>query len=73
VANPPAPAAITFENGENEFPQRITYRQPGKGQLAATISQLDGSRPVNYVWVECGKAKPPVVINSTAPQRRRSE
>lgn len=71
--NTAAPASITFENGEHDFPQRITYRQPKKGELAATISRIDGSRPVSYAWVECGKARPPVVINNPAPQRRRGE
>ena len=71
--NPATPTAIAFENGEHDFPQRIMYRQMKKGELAATISRLDGSRPVNYAWVECGKARPPVVINNTAPQRRRNE
>ena len=68
-----APNSIRFENAEHDYPQRIFYRQLKKGELAATISRLDGSRPVNYAWVECGKAKPPVVINSPAPQRRRNE
>ncbi|HEX5008738.1 MAG TPA: DUF6265 family protein [Hyphomonadaceae bacterium] len=72
AAAPATPAAITFENGEHDFPQRIVYRQPKKGELAATISRLDGSRPVNYAWVECGKAAP-VIINNPAPSRRRNE
>ena len=57
-----APNSVRFENADHDFPQRIFYRQPKKGELAATISRLDGSRPVNYAWVECGKARPPVVI-----------
>jgi len=57
-----APNSVRFENAEHDFPQRIFYRQPKQGELTATISRLDGSRPVNYAWVECGKARPPVVI-----------
>ena len=67
-----APNSIRFENSEHDYPQRIVYRQPKKGELAATISRLDGSRPVNYAWVECGKAAP-VVINSPTTSRRRNE
>jgi hypothetical protein len=67
-----APNSIRFENGEHDYPQRIVYRQPKKGELAATISRLDNSRPVNYAWVECGKAAP-VIINNPATSRRRNE
>ena len=72
AANPAAPASITFENAEHDYPQRIVYRQPKKGELAATISRLDGTRPVNYAWVECGKAAP-VIINNPTTSRRRNE
>ena len=49
----PAPAAISFENSENNFPQRIAYHAAGKKSLAATISKLDGSRPTDYAWEKC--------------------
>ena len=49
----PAPAAISFENSENNFPQRIEYHSSGKKSLAATISKLDGSRPTGYAWEKC--------------------
>jgi hypothetical protein len=63
-ADAPAPAAtpaegerprpsITFENPEQDYPQRITYRSLGEKGLAAHISQLDGSRPADYVWIYC--------------------
>lgn len=48
----PPPAVVTFENGEHDYPQRITYRKTDKG-LAATISKLDGSQPVSYAWAPC--------------------
>jgi hypothetical protein len=63
------PNSIRFENAEHDFPQRIFYRQPKKGELAATISRLDGSRPVSYAWVECGKAAPVVIRPSGSRQR----
>ena len=48
-----APASsVVFENGDHDFPQRIEYRAAKEG-LAATISKLDGSRPVQYVWERC--------------------
>ena len=48
-----APAtSVVFENGDHDFPQRIEYR-PAKEGLAATISKLDGTRPVQYVWERC--------------------
>jgi hypothetical protein len=43
---------VTFENGDHDYPQRIQYRQTEQG-LAATISKLDGSRPVDYAWARC--------------------
>lgn len=48
-----APAAsVTFENGDHDYPQRIQYRAVDGG-LAATISKLDGTRPVEYAWTRC--------------------
>lgn len=44
---------VVFENVANEYPQRIAYRSPGRDRLAATVSQLDGSRPTNYSWTRC--------------------
>jgi hypothetical protein len=55
VENPASaagPASITFENAQQDYPQRIAYRKDGKG-LAATISTLDGSRPTEYRWTRC--------------------
>jgi hypothetical protein len=49
----PAPAAISFENSENNFPQRIEYHSAGRKSLAATISKLDGSQPTGYAWEKC--------------------
>lgn len=51
----PATAAagtVVFENGDHDYPQRIAYRAIENG-LAATISKLDGARPVEYVWERC--------------------
>jgi len=47
-----APNTVTFENGDHDYPQRITYRGTDKG-LTANISLLDGSRPVAYAWERC--------------------
>ena len=47
-----APNTVTFENGDHDYPQRITYRATDKG-LAANISKLDGTRPVAYAWDRC--------------------
>ena len=47
-----APNTVTFENGDHDYPQRITYRATDKG-LAANISLLDGSRPAAYAWERC--------------------
>lgn len=53
AATAPGPAvSVVFENGDHDFPQRIEYRQAKEG-LAATISKLDGSRQVPYVWERC--------------------
>lgn len=48
----PVLPSVTFENGDHDYPQRITYRATPTG-LAATISKLDGSRPFEYAWVKC--------------------
>lgn len=47
-----APNTVTFENGDHDYPQRITYQATKEG-LAATISKLDGTRPGNYAWARC--------------------
>jgi hypothetical protein len=47
-----AQTSVTFENGDHDYPQRIQYRQTEQG-LAASISKLDGSRPVEYSWQRC--------------------
>lgn len=53
AADSPVPAvAVTFENGDHDYPQRIAYRRTEQG-LAATISKLDGSRPFEYAWTRC--------------------
>lgn len=46
------PNQVSFENGDHDYPQRITYRGTEDG-LAATISKLDGSRPMEYAWTRC--------------------
>jgi hypothetical protein len=51
-AAPAAPNAVSFENPDHDYPQRITYRAT-KGGLAATISKMDGSRPTDYAWERC--------------------
>jgi hypothetical protein len=51
-AGPAAPNAVTFENPQHDYPQRISYRATRDG-LAATISRVDGSRPVEYGWSRC--------------------
>jgi hypothetical protein len=58
----PAANAITFENGDHDYPQRIAYRLVKRGELAATISKLDGSRPVNYAWGRCDGARQPAPV-----------
>ena len=45
-------SSVTFENGDHDYPQRIQYRRTEQG-LAALISKLDGSRPVEYGWARC--------------------
>ncbi len=52
TSTPGAPDSVTFENGDHDYPQRITYRKTKNG-LAATISLLDGSRPTQYAWAPC--------------------
>ncbi len=49
---PPAAPSITFENGDHDYPQRISYYRTETG-LAASISKLDGTRPFSYNWVPC--------------------
>ena len=44
--------SVVFENGDHDYPQRIEYRATKDG-LGATISKLDGSRPVDYLWERC--------------------
>lgn len=48
-----ADAQVTFENPEHDFPQRIRYMSTGRNALAATISQMDGSRPTSLSWKRC--------------------
>jgi hypothetical protein len=43
---------VTFENPQHDYPQRISYRAE-RGGLAATISRIDGTRPVQYAWSRC--------------------
>jgi hypothetical protein len=45
--------SVTFDNPQNEYPQRISYRTEGKAGLGATISRLDGSQPQDFHWVRC--------------------
>jgi Domain of unknown function (DUF6265) len=45
---------VTFENGDHDYPQRISYRATEDG-LTAEISKLDGSRPFAYSWARCGR------------------
>jgi hypothetical protein len=51
-AGPASPNSVTFENPQHDYPQRISYRVEKDG-LAATISRMDGSRPVQYGWSRC--------------------
>ncbi len=46
------PNSVRFENPDHDYPQRIFYRANG-GDLVATISRLDGSRPGDYAWSRC--------------------
>jgi hypothetical protein len=48
----PVPGVV-FENASHDYPQRINYRPDGRNRLAATISLLDGGRPVEYRWERC--------------------
>jgi hypothetical protein len=48
------PNQVTFENGDHDYPQRITY-VGGDNMLTASISKLDGSRPFSYSWERCGR------------------
>ena len=52
AAGTPPGTAVVFENGDHDYPQRIEYRATKDG-LGATISKLDGSRPVEYLWERC--------------------
>lgn len=52
-ADPKAPPQITFENDQNAFPQRVTYRVGDKGTLAATVSRLDGGQMSQFSWARC--------------------
>lgn len=52
AATPAIANAVTFENGDHDYPQRIVYRATKTG-LAATISKLDGSRVTQYAWTKC--------------------
>ncbi len=49
----PPPEIATFENSSNAYPQRIQYRSDGRKGLAATISNLDGSRTSELAWEKC--------------------
>ncbi|MEE2526925.1 DUF6265 family protein [Hyphobacterium sp. HN65] len=40
---------VTFENPDNEFPQRIVYERVGN-QLIATISDISGERFYEFGW-----------------------
>ena len=41
--------AVTFENAEHDFPQRITYERDGD-TLTATISDMSGEQSMNFGW-----------------------
>ncbi len=43
---------IVFVNAQHDYPQRIAYRRTRDG-LGATISLMDGGRPVEYAWTRC--------------------
>ncbi|MBU6318077.1 MAG: hypothetical protein KGS00_00370 [Alphaproteobacteria bacterium] len=53
AATDQASLSVRFENAAHSYPQAITYRSLGRAGLAATVSMLDGSRPVDYVWERC--------------------
>lgn len=42
-------ASATFENAAHDYPQRIHYARDGD-TLTATISRIDGSRPMRWVY-----------------------
>lgn len=44
--------SITFENLENDYPQRITYKREG-GMLNAEISKADGTNKVGWKYSGC--------------------
>lgn len=48
-----ASLSVRFENAAHSYPQAITYRSLGRAGLGATVSMVDGSRPVEYVWERC--------------------
>ena len=60
VASVLSPEAVTFENPQHDFPQRIMYRALPDGRLAARIEGLRGGalRGVDYPMkrVACGAA-----------------
>ena len=41
---------VVFENPAHDFPQRVRYRREGP-TIVATVSLLDGSREVRWVYV----------------------
>jgi hypothetical protein len=45
--------AVEFENKQHDHPQRIRYEKTAAG-ITATISQLDGSRAMAYVYKKRG-------------------
>ena len=51
----PLPEDATFENGDNNFPQRVQFRIDGKNKrgLAASVSKLDGSNRAELTWEKC--------------------
>ncbi len=53
AAAEPASLSVRFENSGHSYPQAITYRSLGRAGLAATVSMLDGTRPVEYLWEPC--------------------
>lgn len=46
------PQAITFENPEHDYPQRIRYARDGD-TLTGTISMADGTKPKSWVYSRC--------------------
>lgn len=41
--------SVVFENADNDFPQRISYRRDAD-ELIATISDLEGSQEMQWRW-----------------------